>query len=200
MLGLWGVSAMWPGSTDAANIGTICAMADTRTLYVLRHAKSSWDDSKQADHDRPLAPRGRRAAELIGKYIADQGVTPDLVLCSTARLARETLEGIGLSGAETMLSPTLYSASADELIARLATSPEGMGSILVVGHNPALQTLILKLAKPDYHLAPGPLDELRRKFPSGALATLTFEGSWAKLAPGCAEVTAYVRPKDLPLK
>jgi phosphohistidine phosphatase len=99
-----------------------------------------------------------------------------------------------------MLSPSLYGASADELIARLATSPEGMKSVMLVGHNPALQMLILRLAKSDYHMAPGPLDDLRRKFPSGALATLTFEGGWSKLAAGSADLNGYVRPKDLPFK
>jgi phosphohistidine phosphatase len=191
---------MWSESKNAANQGTISAMADTRTLYVLRHAKSSWDDSGQPDHERPLAPRGWRATELLAAYIAEQGIKPDLVLCSTARRARETLEGVGVEGGQTMLSPTLYSASADELIVRLAASPEAMQSVMIVGHNPALQMLILRLAKSDYHMAPGPLDDLRRKFPSGALASLTFEGDWSNLVPGCADLTGYVRPKDLPFK
>jgi phosphohistidine phosphatase len=65
-----------------------------RRLYLLRHAKSSWKEAGLADHDRPLARRGRRAAKAIGRHLREQRVEPELVLCSTARRTRETLEGI----------------------------------------------------------------------------------------------------------
>jgi phosphohistidine phosphatase len=69
-----------------------------KQLFLLRHAKSSWDDAELVDHDRPLAPRGRRAAKLIAEHLGREGVTPALVLCSSARRTRETLERRSATG------------------------------------------------------------------------------------------------------
>jgi phosphohistidine phosphatase len=172
-------------------------MTEDRTLYVLRHAKSSWDDPMQSDHDRPLAPRGRRATKLLAQYVSEHAIAPQLVLCSTARRARETLEGIGFQAGQQLLEPELYSAGPDELIARLAQVDPQLRSVLLVGHNPALQMLILRLAAPDDRLQSGALDDVRRKFPTGALATLTFGCGWDQLQPGAAELAGYIRPKAL---
>ncbi|MBV9338789.1 MAG: histidine phosphatase family protein, partial [Solirubrobacterales bacterium] len=73
-------------------------MAGSRQLYVLRHAKSSWDDPMLDDHDRPLAPRGRKAAKLIGEHIQKAGIEPDQVLCSSSRRTRETLDAVAPGG------------------------------------------------------------------------------------------------------
>src|SRR5215831_14982212 len=91
-------------------------------LYLLRHAKSSWDDPALADHDRPLAPRGRRNGAALAEHVTREGIAPDLVLCSTALRARETLALLlpALGGeAEIQLEDELYGATADELLARL---------------------------------------------------------------------------------
>jgi hypothetical protein len=77
-----------PGSGQAVER----SLVPMRRLYLLRHAKSSWEDVGLADHDRPLAPRGRRAAKAIGRHLRDSGIEPELVLCSSARRAQETLE------------------------------------------------------------------------------------------------------------
>jgi phosphohistidine phosphatase len=128
-----------------------------RRLYLLRHAKSSWEDAGLADHDRPLAPRGRRAAKAIGRYLRDSGIEPQLVLCSSARRAQETLERAGLAG---RVEPELYGASADALLARLRHISPEVRSVMLIGHNPGVQQLALLLARP------GPkLDELAVKFP-----------------------------------
>jgi phosphohistidine phosphatase len=174
-------------------------MSETRRLYVLRHAKSSWDDPTTPDHDRPLAPRGRRAVKLLSRYIDENGIRPDLVLCSTARRALETLQGVS-PGGETMIEPAIYAASADELLARLRRISPQMRSAMVVGHNPALQMLILRLAHGDTggrgRTGEG-LEDIRRKLPTGALATLSFDCEWSELELGSAELTDYVRPKAL---
>jgi phosphohistidine phosphatase len=165
------------------------------TLYLLRHAKSSWDEPGLADHDRPLAPRGRRAAKLIPKHIRSEGIAPELVLCSTARRARETFEGIASAlgdDPEVRFEDGLYGASADALLARLQAIPEDVESAMLIGHNPSIESLALLLAA-----SGNDLDRLRSKFPTGALATLTFDVPWAELAPGTATLTAFVRPKDL---
>jgi phosphohistidine phosphatase len=170
-------------------------MTSTRSLYVLRHAKSSWDDPAQRDHERPLAPRGRRAVKLLSEYVERNAIRPDLVLCSTARRTRDTLAGVHPPG-EALIEPELYTATVGELIERLRQVPAEVGAVMVIGHNPAVQMLVLRLARPE----PDPGERLaavRRKFPTGAMATLSFSDAWLDLSAGCAELTDYVRPKAL---
>ncbi len=164
-------------------------------MYLLRHAKSSWKDERLADHDRPLAGRGRRAAKAIGRHLREQEVEPELVLCSTARRARETLEGVAASfgpGA-IRIEPGLYGAGPAELLARLHGIAPPIASVMVIGHNPALEQLVLLLARRG-----STVQELEAKFPTGALATLAFRGSgWAALDHGTAELIEFIRPRDL---
>jgi phosphohistidine phosphatase len=176
-----------------------------KQLFVLRHAKSSWDDPGLEDHERPLAPRGLRAVKLMGEHMRAARIRPAQVLCSSARRTRETLDGVS-PGSETIIEPGLYSASWMEVMERLREVPEGTASVMVVGHNPAMQMLVLGLAGADWaERASGPerpggsdLAEVQSKFPTGALATLTFDCAWSDLAPGCARLVAYVRPRALP--
>jgi phosphohistidine phosphatase len=170
-------------------------MTATRCLYVLRHAKSSWDDAGVRDHDRPLAPRGRRAVKLLAEYVERNAIKPELVLCSTSRRTQETLAGVS-PGGETVFEPELYTATVGELVERLRRVPADLGSVMVIGHNPTMQMLVLRLTRADGPLADR-LADVRRKFPTGALATLSFEQPWQGLAAGCAELTDYVRPKAL---
>jgi phosphohistidine phosphatase len=166
-------------------------MSDAKQLFVLRHAKSSWDDPGLPDRDRPLAPRGRRAVKLLAAHVREAGIEPALVLCSPARRTRETLEGVSL-GRDRQIETELYGATAADLLGRLRRIPASTPSVMLIGHNPSLQVLVLRLA------ASGDgLDAVRNKFPTAALATLTFDGAWSELRPGAAELAAYVRPKDL---
>jgi phosphohistidine phosphatase len=171
-------------------------MSLSKRLFVLRHAKSSWDDPGLADHERPLAARGRRAVEAIAAHVSEAGIAPDLVLCSSARRTRETLEAIAVGG-EHVIEPDLYGASCEDVLERLHRVPEEVGSVMLVGHNPALQALVLRLADDQAEADGSGLDEVRRKFPTGALATLTFDGAWTDLSPRSARLAAYVRPKSL---
>jgi phosphohistidine phosphatase len=118
------------------------------TLYLLRHAKSSWDEPGLADRERPLAPRGRRAAERMAEHLRTKGIHPDVVLCSAAVRARETLEIVlpALAEPQVLVEDDLYAAHADDLLDRLRTLPKGTGAAMVVGHNPTLQDLALDLA------------------------------------------------------
>jgi phosphohistidine phosphatase len=170
-------------------------MGIVKCVYLLRHAKSSWKDSGLPDHDRPLARRGRRAAKAIARHLREQGIEPELVLCSTARRARETLVRIEpvLGTPVVRYERELYGASAGVLLDRLHGVPEAVGSVMLIGHNPALQLLALDLARP----APG-FRELEAKFPTAGLATLAFPGpSWRALDPGTAELTGFVQPREL---
>jgi phosphohistidine phosphatase len=172
-------------------------MHDRKQLYVLRHAKSSWEEPELHDHDRSLAPRGRNAVKALAGYVRQKGIKPALVVCSSARRTRETLDGVD-PGGEQLIEPQLYSASAEELLARLRQVPDETESVMVVGHNPALQILVLRLADTgDAPAEDSDLEAIRHKFPTGGLATLSFEGGWSGLAFGGAELVELVRPRQL---
>lgn len=166
-----------------------------RTLYLLRHAKSSWDDPALPDRKRPLAPRGRRDAKRIAKHFNRLGIDPELVLCSPAERTRETLALVrpALPRSAVSLEDDLYGAPSDRLLERLRTVPEDVGSVMLIGHTPGLQDLAVGLA------AVGPeLERLKAKFPTAALATLTLERTtWSELKEGDGELVAYVVPKEL---
>jgi phosphohistidine phosphatase len=121
-----------------------------KRLYFLRHAKSSWKDTSLADHDRPLAGRGRRAAKTIARHVREQGIEPELVLCSLARRARETLDRIepALGTPTIRVEGDLYAASGPALLDRLRDVPHTVESVMLIGHNPGLQDLALDLARP----------------------------------------------------
>lgn len=166
-------------------------------LLVLRHAKSSWNNSFMADHDRPLAPRGRRAAEALAGHVATIAPPPSLVLCSTARRAQETLEPVRsrLPGStEVLIEEDLYGAPAPLIVARLREVSEATPSVLLVAHNPGLEDLVRGLGSEG---DPGLIERVRTKFPTGALATLAFDGPWKTLGSGAATLEAFVVPGDL---
>ena len=164
-------------------------MPEPKRLLLLRHAKSSWDDPALADHDRPLAPRGRKAAKRIGEYLRRQETAVSLVLCSTARRARETVDLVAPGGRIEMESG-LYGASAGQLLEHLRRVLEEATTVMLVGHNPAMQDLLVSLVR-----EPG--DLAAQKFPTAALAMLAFSGPWRLLEPGRAELTALVTPREL---
>jgi phosphohistidine phosphatase len=164
-------------------------------LYLLRHAKSSWKDTSLPDYDRPLAGRGRRATKAIARHLREQGIKPELVLCSTARRARETLEGIepALGAAALCLEDELYAAGAPALLERLRRVPDAVESVMLIGHNPGLHELALGLARPSPTAS-----DLAVKYPTGALAILAFSAStWHQLEYDTAELVDLVRPRDL---
>lgn len=165
-----------------------------RTLYLLRHAKSSWDEPGLADHERPLAPRGRRDAKRIAEHLRTLGRRPELVLCSSAVRTRETLELLrpAVGNAELEVEDGLYAASFDGLLARVREVPETVSSVMLIGHNPGLHELGMALSA-----AGDELERLVEKFPTAALATLAIEKTWSQLGPTDATLAAYVVPKQL---
>jgi phosphohistidine phosphatase len=164
------------------------------TLYLLRHAKSSWADPALPDHERPLAPRGRRDSKRIAKHLRRLGYEPELILCSSAARTRETLDLVrpAVPTSEVMVEDELYAASSEELLARIRLVPDAVASVMLIGHNPGLEQLALALAS-----AGDELEQLAAKFPTAALATLAVANSWSRLAPGDATLDAYVVPKQL---
>lgn len=164
-------------------------MSQAKLLLLLRHAKSSWDDPALADHDRPLAPRGVKAATLIGARLRTDETLVSLVLCSSARRARETLDLVAPPGT-IEIEDGLYGASAHELLGRLHQVPDEVGAVMLVGHNPAMHDLAVDLLSGDGEQVIG-------KFPTAALATLTFTGSWSSLAARRAELVTFLKPREL---
>lgn len=166
-------------------------------LFAMRHAKSSWNNAYLGDHERPLAPRGERAAAALAEHVATIEAPPALVLCSTAKRAQDTLEPIRAqlpAGTAVRIEDELYGASAPALIDRLRGIPDDTASVLLVGHNPGLEDLVKGLGGDgDAEL----LARVHAKFPTGALATLTFTGPWKSLQWGDATLEAFVVPADL---
>jgi phosphohistidine phosphatase len=173
-----------------------------KELLVLRHAKSSRDDPRLDDHDRPLTKRGERDARAIGEHIQSQGLAPKLVLCSSARRARDTFALIAPflpADHEMRIERALYLASARALLKRLQALGDAVPSVLLIGHNPGLEELVLQLARKDgedgeraARLA------IEEKYPTGALAVLRFAARrWSSLAQGKGKLVALVRPRDL---
>jgi phosphohistidine phosphatase len=170
----------------------------THSLYLIRHAKSSWSDPTLPDQERPLARRGRRDAKRIAKHLLRLGIMPELVLCSPAQRTRETLElvrpALGTT-ATVRLEAELYAASAETLLERLRAVPEEVASVMLIGHNPGLQDLALVLVLAS---AGTELERLEAKFPTAALATLTLpRATWRRLSQADAVLAAYVVPKQL---
>ncbi|MDN0200289.1 histidine phosphatase family protein [Streptomyces sp. S.PNR 29] len=164
-------------------------------LVVLRHAKSAWPDGV-ADHQRPLAPRGRRDARAAGRALTEADCLPDLALCSTAVRARETWE---LASAQwgtpppVRHDPRLYAAGVPDLLAAVHEVSAEIGTLLLIGHNPGLEELVLELAGDGLD---DTLDRVRVKFPTSAIAVLSWYGaSWRALAPGTALLTAVTVPR-----
>lgn len=180
-------------------------------LHLLRHAKSSWDEPDLDDLQRPLAPRGRKAARAMQRHLAEREIRPELVLCSPAKRTRQTLERVldALGEPEVRFEAILYGASVADVVELLRGVPMGTSEVLVVGHSPWIEDLALWLAR---HPPDGGADtktdpeaeawrRLRTRFPTGALATLRLgPGGWSDLAPGSAQLKAFVVPRSLDWK
>ncbi len=117
----------------------------SRTLILMRHAKSSWDDFMQPDHARPLNARGRTSAAAMGKWLKDNNYLPNELLCSTAERTRETYARLGITAAKTRYEDALYHAGADVMLRVLQTAKAG--TILMLGHNPGIAYFAEMLAK-----------------------------------------------------
>lgn len=169
-----------------------------KTLILLRHAKSSWDDATLDDHDRPLAPRGERAAGLIAAFLHQKGILPDVILCSTARRTRETLARVQAvigDDAPALIERDLYLAPAAGLLDRLRRLGDDASSVMLIGHNPGMEDLAGALVAPTGSAAEARMAE---KFPTAGLAVIRSEiGVWSALSRRKAALDLFVIPKDL---
>lgn len=168
-----------------------------KSLTLLRHAKSSWDDPVARDFDRPLNPRGRRAARTVGKRMCADELAFDKVIASPARRVIETLEDVAqicrLSAP--VYDQRIYLASAETLLEIVRETDDAVESLLLVGHNPGLENLALLLTRPG---GDGLRAELELKYPTGTLAEIRFEGkSWADVEEEAGQLVRFIRPRDL---
>jgi phosphohistidine phosphatase len=160
-----------------------------KTLLLLRHAKSSWDDASLKDFDRPLNERGSRAAPLVGRFMREQGVAPDLVLCSPARRTRETVALVAQAAhwdAPVRFDERIYEASVERLVEVISQIEEKANKALVIGHNPGMEELIFHLTGEE------------KRVPTAALAQVALDvEKWGKIHQGCGTLDWLVKPKQL---
>lgn len=167
-------------------------------LYVLRHAKSAWNDPALADHDRPLAPRGVKAAAWMGRLMAERGWLAQRILCSSAARTRATLDGLRAqwpktSEPEVSIEPGLYMAEPRRILEIIRERGGPARRLLLIGHNPGLQAFVPRLVGTgDAAL----LAAIEGKFPTAALARVVLDlKSWEALAWGLGHLTDYERPE-----
>lgn len=167
-------------------------------LILLRHAKSAWDDAAVGDHDRRLAPRGERAALVIGRYLRQLGTPIDLALSSTARRARDTwaLASTQLDGLiATETDSILYLKGPKAILGRLAEVDNSAQTVIVVGHNPDMQRLALDLA------GNGPHEDchaLAQKMPTSGLARFELDiGKWSDIGVQHGKLVEFTTPRAL---
>jgi phosphohistidine phosphatase len=161
-----------------------------KTLLLMRHAKSSWKESKLADHERPLNKRGRHDAPMMGELLIERELVPQKILCSSALRARQTAELLAENAGyseEITYSDRLYLAEADEYFSALRELPDDIDRVMLIGHNPGLETLLQLLS--------GQIQSL----PTAVIAHLSLPvDSWADISSEtAAELVEIWRPKEI---
>ena len=160
----------------------------------MRHGKSDWEAGAATDYDRPLARRGRANAARMGAWLRQQGIIPDLTLSSPARRAADTaalaVDAIGCEPAR--LERSIYLAGHDTLLAVLAGHVHSPSRVMLVGHNPGLEELLV------YLCASVPLPPDGKRLPTAATARLQMPQHWDELQPGSAHLLSLTRVRELP--
>lgn len=171
-----------------------------RQLLLLRHAKSSWTDPSLDDRERPLSPRGQRAAAAMGQAMRDAGLAPDVVLVSPARRAMQTLRALEPWDETPLIEPmeALYLATAPQLLGALNAVATMARSVLLVAHNPGLHELAVTLVGPQaMTLAHSDMRRLAAGLPAGALVEFTIPAPWSELGEGGGRLQRFLAPRDL---
>lgn len=166
-------------------------MSRTKTLFLVRHAKSSWKEAGLDDRDRPLNKRGKEDAPKMGRHLAKEGVRPELITSSPAvralKTARTIAAGLGLRKSDVMANERLYAFGVSGVLEVLRELDDGLDTVMVVGHNPAVTGLVNELSG-------GGVDNV----PTCGVAELRFKtGSWADIGAGKGELVKLHYPKKL---
>ena len=168
------------------------------TLYIMRHAKSSWANPGEKDYDRALNDRGLQDLPLIAAAMRDRGYLPDHVYCSPAKRTRLTLHGImaafGNDPPDVDYVETLYFGDQGSYLDVINDHTDGT-AIMLIGHNPMCEILAASLSGKGDAQA---LDRMRAKYPTGAMAVLDFDvDDWSRVRPGSGQLRAFMMPRDL---
>ena len=162
-----------------------------RRLILMRHAKSSWAEDGQADHERPLNGRGRRDAAALGAWLVETGRMPDAALVSTAARTQETWSRLGLAGVAMTPRGDLYHAAPEAMLAALRGAPE-VETLLMIGHQPGIGAAARML------LSEPPDDPDFAKYPTAATAVITLPvDAWADAGWGAGRLEEFVTPASL---
>lgn len=161
-----------------------------KTLLILRHAKSSWDNAHLNDHDRPLNARGRADAPHVGERLKAEGLQPDLILTSSAERALATAEAVAVAcgyNGELRVEQQLYHAYPETYRAVLQTVGDEYGRVLFIGHNPGLELWLAELTGQEVIM------------PTAALAQIVFDIScWASMSEETTGQLVQVwRPREV---
>ena len=161
-----------------------------KTIFLFRHGKSDWDAEYPTDHERPVAPRGRNAARMMGRFLRDSGQIPDLVIASSALRARSTAELAAQAGewpGAVQIEPGLYGAHASMALELFQAQAQGLESVMLVGHEPACSACVGLLS-----------GRSNVPFPTAAMARIDFDvASWERIQAGSGRLIWLVTPKDL---
>ena len=161
-----------------------------KTIFIFRHGKSDWNADYSTDHERPVAPRGRRAARLMGRFLRHSGQIPDLVITSSAVRARSTAELAAEAGewpAALQIEPRLYGANASTVLERIRAQPESLESVMLVGHEPTCSACVGLLSGAS-----------NVRFPTAAMARIDFNvDSWERIRPENGQLIWLLPPKIL---
>ena len=169
-------------------------MQNNARLILLRHAKSDWYSGVPGDFDRPLAQRGRKDAPRMGKWMKKNGIIPDLILCSPALRARETLEGVNnkLGVKQVVYEDSIYGASVGMLLRLIDRYSHSCGNFMITGHNPGLDELLSFLCS-----TKSPLTETGKLMTTAAVAVLGFADAGVMSKAAAGELLHLVRPGEL---
>jgi phosphohistidine phosphatase len=166
----------------------------SRELLIVRHGKSDWS-VEATDFDRPLKKRGKKAANCLGKWLNQQQIPPDLIICSpanraiaTARLVCEAMRVVHI-----VEDVRIYEASLDDLLLVLADIPAEKNRVMLVGHNPGLEMLLSYLVEETIPLPPD-----GKLLPTASLARLSMPDDWQNISTGCAQLVEMIRTRELP--
>ena len=163
-------------------------MNDGKTLYLVRHAKSGWIDSSQLDFDRILAGQGNQDAAAMGRHLQENGIQPDIVICSPAWRAVQTLEhlaaGMNVPIADVLYNKSIYEAATSTLLEIVRNIDDAFGSAMLIGHNPSMSGLI-------NHLTGEPISNM----PTCSIATIrTPSNHWKKTDSAASQLLDFTYP------
>ena len=169
-----------------------------KTIFLLRHAKSSWDNLNLDDFDRPLSNKGIKASKKIGNYLKTNKFVPDIIYCSTAKIAKQTWEltNIIIKKKKNILyKDNLYMANLSEFMKIIKKTKNKFKNLMIVSHNPGIESLAIELSKNEnnkFHQI------INIKYPTGALAVIKFNlNDWGKINYKKGEIYEFIKPKEL---